>query len=440
MVLKLGLVSLVLAVPALAQAPLYGQCGGTGWTGPTTCVAGATCVKQNNWFSQCMPGGTTTPPVTTTTTTKPPVTTQPPTNCPAVTLSGNPFTSRKLFANSHYGDYVRAAVGQISDATLKAQAAKVADVGSFLWLDTISALSTLDKHLKSVPCDQLIGIVVYDLPGRDCAAKASNGELPVGSLSRYKAEYIDALVKIIKANPGTAIVAIVEPDSLPNLVTNADLQTCIDSKTGYEEGVAYALKSLGALPNVVQYVDAGHGGWLGWNDNVKPGAEQLAKVYKAAGSPANVRGFATNVAGWNAWTKNPGEFEGASDGQWNKAHDEKRYVNLFSPALKTAGFPGQAIVDTGRNAIQGLRLEWGDWCNVNGAGFGVRPTSSTGDSLTDAFVWVKPGGESDGTSDTSAVRYDSFCGKSDAYKPAPEAGTWNQAYFEMLLKNANPQF
>lgn len=357
----------------------------------------------------------------------------------AVTLSGNPFTGRTLNANSHYGNYVTQAAAAISDATLKAQAAKVAKVGSFLWLDTISAISGLDAYLKAVDCTEIFGVVIYDLPGRDCAAKASNGELPVGSIARYKSEYIDPIVKIIKANPNVAIAAIIEPDSLPNLVTNSDLATCQASASGYEEGVAYALKNLN-LPNVAQYVDAGHGGWLGWNDNLAPGAAELAKVYKAAGSPANVRGFATNVAGWNAWSKTPGEFENAPDGQYNKAQDEKRYVSLFGAALSSAGFPNKAIVDTGRNAVQGLRLEWGDWCNVIGAGFGVRPTSSTGDANTDAFVWVKPGGESDGTSDSSATRYDSFCGKSDAYKPAPEAGTWNQAYFEALLKNAVPQF
>jgi len=27
-----------------------------------------------------------------------------------------------------------------------------------------------------------------------------------------------------------------------------------------------------------------------------------------------------------------------------------------------------------------------------------------------------------------------------AFKPSPEAGQWNQAYFEMLLKNAVPSF
>ncbi len=75
--------------------------------------------------------------------------------------------------------------------------------------------------------------------------------------------------------------------------------------------------------------------------------------------------------------------------------------------------PYQAIVDVGRSGVQGIRAEWGHWCNVNGAGFGPLPTGSTGDARADAFVWVKPGGESDGTSDTGANRYDSFCGHSD---------------------------
>jgi cellulose 1,4-beta-cellobiosidase len=76
-----------------------------------------------------------------------------------------------------------------------------------------------------------------------------------------------AIVKIIKANPNIAFAAVIEPDSLPNLVTNANLTTCQQSAAGYREGVAYALKSLN-LPNVVMYLDAGHGGWLGWNDNL----------------------------------------------------------------------------------------------------------------------------------------------------------------------------
>ncbi|KAK4446059.1 glycosyl hydrolase family 61-domain-containing protein [Podospora aff. communis PSN243] len=33
-------------------APLWGQCGGNGWTGPTRCAEG-TCKYSNDWYSQC---------------------------------------------------------------------------------------------------------------------------------------------------------------------------------------------------------------------------------------------------------------------------------------------------------------------------------------------------------------------------------------------------
>jgi cellulose 1,4-beta-cellobiosidase len=59
-------------------------------------------------------------------------------------------------------------------------------------------------------------------------------------------------------------------------------------------------------------------------------------------------------------------------------------------------------------------------------------------SLVDAIVWIKPGGESDGTSDTSSPNYSPACGVADALKPAPEAGSWFQAYFQGLINNANP--
>ncbi|KAL0933853.1 glycosyl hydrolase family 61 [Colletotrichum truncatum] len=35
-------------------APLYGQCGGQGWTGPTTCAQG-TCKASGQFYSQCLP-------------------------------------------------------------------------------------------------------------------------------------------------------------------------------------------------------------------------------------------------------------------------------------------------------------------------------------------------------------------------------------------------
>lgn len=46
--------------------------------------------------------------------------------------------------------------------------------------------------------------------------------------------------------------------------------------------------------------------------------------------------------------QSPGEFSKATDAQWNKAQNEKLFVQLFGDALKTAGHPNHAIVDTGR--------------------------------------------------------------------------------------------
>lgn len=39
--------------PTSGTAAKWGQCGGIGWTGPTACVSGSTCVKVNDYYSQC---------------------------------------------------------------------------------------------------------------------------------------------------------------------------------------------------------------------------------------------------------------------------------------------------------------------------------------------------------------------------------------------------
>ena len=106
--------------------------------------------------------------------------------------------------------------------------------------------------------------------------------------------------------------------------------------------------------------------------------------------------------------------------------------------LESEGFPAHFIVDQSRSGVQDIRQQWGDWCNIKGAGFGIRPTTNTGSAYIDSIVWVKPGGESDGTSNSSAPRYDSTCSLSDADQPSPQAGTWFQEYFETLVTKANP--
>ncbi|KAJ6474885.1 lipolytic enzyme [Mycena sanguinolenta] len=52
-----------------AQSPIFGQCGGESWTGPTTCATGSVCVVQNPFYSQCVPSSSPPTTITTPTTT-----------------------------------------------------------------------------------------------------------------------------------------------------------------------------------------------------------------------------------------------------------------------------------------------------------------------------------------------------------------------------------
>ena len=227
-----------------------------------------------------------------------------------------------------------------------------------------------------------------------------------------------------------------EPDSLANLVTNLNVAKCANAEATYKSLTIYAMKQLN-LPNVSMYLDAGHAGWLGWSANIGLAATLFSSLYSSAGKPAAVRGLATNVANYNAWSVS--QCAPYTSGDANC--DEKRYINALSPLLTSAGFPAHFIMDTARNGVQPTAQNaWGDWCNLIGTGFGVRPTTNTGDPLEDAFMWIKPGGECDGTSNSASPRFDAHCALPDALQPAPEAGSWFQAYFAQLLNNANPSF
>ncbi|KAL1591872.1 hypothetical protein SLS59_009999 [Nothophoma quercina] len=354
----------------------------------------------------------------------------------------NPFAGYNFYANPYYSSEVHSLAMPSLAASLRPAAEAVAKVGSFVWLDTRAKVPTLDTYLadikqKNAAGAKLVGtFVVYNLPDRDCAALASNGELLIDQdgVNKYKVEYIDKIAAILKKYPDVKVNLAIEPDSLANLITNMGVPKCSRAAPYYRDLTAYALRTLN-LANVDMYLDGGHAGWLGWDANIGPAAKVYAEVYKAAGSPRAVRGLVTNVSNYNAFRigtcpaiTNP-----------NANCDEERFIKAFAPLLEAQGFPAHFIVDVGRSGKQPTGQQaWGDWCNVQGAGFGPRPTTDTGNSLVDALVWVKPGGESDGTSDTSAPRYDAACGRASAFKPAPEAGTWFNAYFEMLLKNANP--
>src|SRR5690606_20621274 len=122
----------------------------------------------------------------------------------------------------------------------------------------------------------------------------------------------------------------------------------------------------------------------------------------------------------------------------NPSLNELAYVQMFAQTLAEEGMPGKTfLIDTSRNGQVNTRTRWGNWCNIKGAGLGPRPSVSPVEHV-DAYFWVKPPGDSDGTADQGAARFDENCASPDATAGAPEAGQWFHSYFVKLVQGANP--
>ena len=358
----------------------------------------------------------------------------------SVATTGNPFAGAQLYVNPDYASEVDSSIA--ADPADAAQLQKMKSYSTAIWLDSIAKVASVGGYLDDAAKQQAAGgkpvvtvFVIYDLPGRDCHANASNGELTLSAadVARYKSDYVDAIGAAFAAHPNQRIVGIVEPDSLPNLATNMSDPRCAAAAPVYRDSVAYAINKL-AAPNVSLYLDAAHAGWLGWPANIANAVSVFSDVLTAAGGADKIRGFATDVANYSVLDETPELF----DYQGNPCHDELTYVQQLGKALAAAGITNKGfLIDTSRDGRGDIRQQWGSWCNVHGAGIGERPVADPVAGV-DAYYWVKPPGESDGTSDSSASRFDQSCSNTDATPNAPQAGTWFSSYFIDLVKNANP--
>lgn len=52
-------VGIFISAASAADVPLYGQCGGTGFSGSASCVSGGVCQSQNPYYYQCVEGTAT---------------------------------------------------------------------------------------------------------------------------------------------------------------------------------------------------------------------------------------------------------------------------------------------------------------------------------------------------------------------------------------------
>src|SRR5687767_8521307 len=437
--------------------------------------------------------------------------TRTPTNLPPGSHLDNPFVDATFYRNVDYVASVNAAA-DLQGGSLANQMRQVANYPTFVWLDSIDAVNgtngyprSLAGHLNAALAQGVnaIGIVVYDLPNRDCSALASNGELLIAQngLNRYKTEYIDVIFNTISQPQysNLRIIAVIEPDSLPNLVTNLSFPKCSEAQStgAYVQGVQYAISRIRSLNNTYVYIDVAHAAWLGWPSNFTPFVNLLKQVGTGiTGGPSKVDGFISNTANYNPVDEpfmdantmvggNPvRSLQGWYD--WNDYIDEQPYIVALRNALITGtdAYPTSVgvIIDTSRNGWGGTnrptaaststdlrtfvmatridkRIHKGNWCNQDGAGIGARPTVHPLTGI-DAFVWVKPPGESDGSSsfipqgpeNPGGKGFDRMCdptytgnqlngnNMTGALPNAPVSGRWFQSQFIQLVQNAYPPF
>ncbi len=426
----------------------------------------------------------------------------------------NPYANSGVYNNP---DWRALALSQTGGSRIASQPTGV-------WLDRIAAIAGtstargLAAHLDEAVIQDAangatpmaIQFVIYNLPGRDCSALASNGELGPTEIGRYQTDYINP-IRDIFARPAYAnlrIIAIIEIDSIPNLVTNVagrptQVPACdvMNQNGNYLTGVGYALHQLASVPNVYNYIDAGHHGWLGWSDNFGATATKLAQAANSAGAtPADVHGFITNTANYSALQEPFINLSGTINGQqvrqsswvdFNNYNDELSFAQAFRTQLISAGFTGGGsggigmLIDTSRNGWGNCvvapcpampnrptaaststdlntninasrvdrRIHKGNWCNQAGAGLGERPRANPATGI-DAYVWIKPPGESDGSSslipNPDGKGFDQMCdpaytgnprngnSRSGALPNSPISGAFFPAQFQQLMANAFP--
>ncbi len=450
----------------------------------------------------------------------------------------NPYAGATQYLNPDYTSEVNTAIAaQTAGSTLAKQMAVVETYPTAVWLDHMGAIAGgssnngrlgLQGHITAALAQQaasssklpiVFTIVVYDLPDRDCAALASNGEIsinpnpptqPLTGIQTYEQDFITPIFNILQpyaSNSNIRFVLIIEDDSLPNLITNtgespnSPIANCVAANGGvtgspsltgvYVQAVQYALSTFHVLPNVYQYLDVGHHGWLGWPNNFNSAIPFLTSVVQGTTAGlASIDGFITNTANYGP-TKEPymtaTEAVGGSEiyqstfYQFDPYIDEEDYAAAMDAAFVSAGFPSTLgfLIDTSRNGWGGTsrptgpssstdlntfvnatkideRDDMGQWCNQQNSGLGVPPTVNPGGFANlSAYVWIKPPGESDGNypgsvyNGVTSTGGDPNCDPShdnalannmptDALANSPSAGTFWIAEFTMLVQNSFP--
>ncbi len=199
--------------------------------------------------------------------------------------------------------------------------------------------------------------VPYFVPGRDCSSYSAGGATDAADYRAWIREVAGAL-------RGVAATVVLEPDAVPHEVSGCGR---VDGRAALLADAVAVLKSAGP---VAVYVDAGNPGFV-------PDTSALADALKRSGVD-KADGFALNVA------------------NFYRTADVVTYGRAVSAALGGKHF----VVDTSRNGNGGPNGDTVNgapsFCNPPGRALGAVPTTKTGETSVDAYLWIKRVGESDG--------------------------------------------
>ncbi len=196
--------------------------------------------------------------------------------------NSNPFLGKNYFANANYASELNTTLHTFlaqNDTLSAARIRTVQKLGTFTWITSVSSLDLLNQTIIEARAEQektrklqIVELVLFNIPDRDCPKGQSSGEFTLTSngLELYKHTFVDPYAAALKAAPDLTFAVIVEPDTLGNVITNQHIPFCAAAASGYEQGVAYAIAKLQAL-NIALYMDAAHGGWLGWDNDLPLG-------------------------------------------------------------------------------------------------------------------------------------------------------------------------
>jgi endoglucanase len=211
---------------------------------------------------------------------------------------------------------------------------------------------------RATDADRSALLVAYDIPDRDCGGYSSGG---AASGAAYRS-WIKRFASGIGSHFATVIL---EPDAIAETLTH-----CLSGAVRAERFALlnFAVDTLKARRHVSVFIDAGNAGWI---DPVGRliGPLRDSGIARADGFSLNVSNFytdATTVA----------------------------YGTSISRRLGGKHF----VIDTSRNGNgpDTAAADQPTWCNPPGRALGVNPTTTTGNTLVDAFLWIKQPGQSDG--------------------------------------------